>query len=149
MSLRENFASPVQSDVFRMLCGEHIGGGAAREVYVCAYDPDLVVKIENASGSFQNVAEWQLWWDAQHIQHSAEWLAPCVSISPCGIVLIQRRTKPAKRYPEKLPVWLTDTKRTNYGMIGKRFVCHDYGVHLMCNSGLSKRTRKVEWWDAA
>ncbi|ABF63541.1 hypothetical protein TM1040_0808 [Ruegeria sp. TM1040] len=149
MSVIDNFPRPVQGDVFRMLCGEMLGSGAAREVFECAYDPSLVVKIENAAGSFQNIAEWQMWWDAQHIPHAAEWLAPCVSISPCGIVLIQKRTTPAKRYPEKLPAWLTDTKRTNYGMIGKRFVCHDYGVHLMCNSGLSKRKRKVEWWDAA
>lgn len=147
MSVEQNFTSPVQTDVFRMLCGDHLGRGSAREVYECAYDPSLVVKIENRAGSFQNIAEWHVWQDAQFIEHAADWLAPCVKISPCGTVLIQRKTSPAKSYPERLPTWLTDTKRANYGLLGRRFVCHDYGVNLICNSGLSKRLRKVEWWD--
>lgn len=130
-----------------MLCGDRIAAGSSRAVYQCAYDDGLVVKIENGAQSFQNIAEWQVWQDAQFMPHALDWLAPCVSISPCGLVLIQKKTEPAKRFPEKLPVWLTDTKRANYGMIGRRFVCHDYGTHLMCNSGLSKRLRKVEWWD--
>ncbi len=146
--VEDQFINPVRADVFMMLCGERIGEGAARVVYECAYDPMMVVKIEAKSGSFQNVLEWNMWLDAESIPHAAQWLAPCVKISPCGIVLIQKKTTPAKKYPEQIPEWLTDTKRTNYGMIGKMFVCHDYGVNLMLRSGLSKRTRKVEWWDA-
>jgi len=147
VSVEDDFVDPIRGDLFRMLCGERIGKGTSREVYECAYDPRFVVKIESAPGSFQNVTEWNMWWDADRIPHAAEWLAPCVKISPCGIVLIQKRTKPAKNYPKKLPEWLTDTKRTNYGMIGRRFVCHDYGVNTMRNSGLSKHLRKVDWWD--
>ena len=143
----QEFISPLHSDVFRMLCGELIGAGSGRAVYNCAYDETAVVKIEEGAGSFQNVTEWNLWQDAADMPHASAWLAPCVKISPCGIVLIQKRTKPASKYPQTLPVWLSDTKRTNYGMIGRRFVCHDYGVHRMEHSGLSKRTRKVEWWD--
>jgi hypothetical protein len=143
-----DFISPLHSDVFRMLCGERIGRGKGREVYDCAYDPSLVVKIESGSGSFQNIIEWNTWGEAEYIPHAAAWLAPCIKISPCGIVLVQKKTMAAKNYPEKLPVWLTDTKRSNYGMIGRTFVCHDYGVNLMCNSGLSKRLHKTKWWDA-
>ena len=145
--IEDDFINPLHSDVFRMLCGDHIGSGAGRHVYECAYDPSVVVKIETEAGSFQNITEWNLWRDAEFIPHAAAWLAPCIKISPCGIVLIQKKTTTPKKYPDKVPAWLTDTKRTNYGMIGKRFVCHDYGVNLMCNSGLSKRLRKVEWWD--
>jgi len=148
MMLDSHFAATVEKDVFAMLCGEFIGEGSGREVYACAYDDQLVVKIENGAQSFQNILEWSLWHDAQYIDHAKDWLAPCVRISPCGTVLVQKRTTPASKYPEKMPTWLTDTKRQNYGMIGKRFVCHDYGVNLMCNSGLSKRLRKVDWWDS-
>lgn len=146
--LEHNFRNVAERDVFRMLCGHKLGSGSARQVYECAYNSDYVVKIEDRAESFQNVLEWHLWNDAEHMGTDvSKWLAPCVRISPCGVVLIQKRTQPAKKYPEKLPSWLTDTKRQNYGMIGSRFVCHDYGVNLMCNSGLTKRLRKVDWWD--
>lgn len=142
-----NFTTTVEKDVFQMLCGERIAEGSAREVFECAYDDSLVVKIENGAQSFQNITEWQLWHDAQFHTAASKWLAPCEKISPCGLVLIQRKTKPAKSFPDRLPVWITDTKRSNFGRIGGRFVCHDYGNHLVCNSGLSKRTRKVDWWE--
>lgn len=148
--LESNFRNVTERDFFRMFCGNKLGSGSARQVYECEYNPEYVVKIEDAAHSFQNVLEWNIWNDAQHMHPDIQkWLAPCVRISPCGIILIQKRTKPAKKYPEKLPSWLTDTKRQNYGMIGNRFVCHDYGVNLMCNNGLTKRLRKVEWWDGA
>jgi len=144
----EHFKATVEKDVFAMLCGDLLGNAASREVYDCAYDDQLVVKVENGAQSFQNILEWSLWNDAIHVPHAKIWLAPCVKISPCGVVLIQRKTTLAKKYPEKLPVWLSDTKRQNYGIIGGRFVCHDYGLNMVSNSGLSKRLKNVDWWDA-
>ena len=145
---QEFFNNAVEADFFHIMCGEHIGTGASRDVYALVSDPNYVVKIETNAQSFSNIREWDLWQDALIMgEDRSNWLAPCERISSTGIVLIQKRTKPAKKYPEKIPVWMTDTKRSNFGMIGNKFVCHDYGNNLMCNSGLSKRLKKADWWD--
>ncbi len=136
----------VHREAFRLLADREIGRGIARIVYCSAILPDCVVKVEENAGSFQNVAEWQVW-EAVKGTEFAKWFAPCLHISSCGAVLIQARTKPALAFPDKLPVFLTDTKRANYGMLGKSFVCHDYGTHVMHTFGMSKRVRKVDWWD--
>lgn len=146
--MREFFDNSISSDFFHLFAGGLIGRGQGREVYEHAFDPKLVIKIETGSGSFQNVMEWETWRDAAEMQNGASnWLAPCEAISPCGIVLVQRKTKPAKVYPDKVPCFLTDLKRGNFGMIGNRFVAHDYGVNLMCNEGLKLKMQKAEWWD--
>jgi len=143
-----NFLKVIEHDFFFYMCSELLGTGQYRDVYVFAPDPKWVLKFETGAQSFSNIREWDLWNDAQHMSSEIrDWLAPCKSISPCGTVLMQRRTKPATNYPDKVPVWMTDTKRSNFGMLGKRFVAHDYGNHLVCNQGLTKRLRKAEWWD--
>ena len=146
--LDQFFTDPTERDFFRMFCGEKLGAGISREVWSFGLDDKFVIKFE-IPGSFQNVAEWQLWQDAQHMKPEIrDWIAPCDRISNNGRVLIMHRTTPAKKFPERLPVWLGDCKRTNYGMLRGKFVCHDYGTNMMCNSGLTKRTYKVNWWDA-
>lgn len=145
----EYFQATVERDFFHFMCGDLLGSGAYRNVYVFAPDPRFVIKIETGAQSFSNIREWDLWHDAQHMgKEVSDWLAPCVAISACGTVLQQRRTRPAKTFPDKIPAWMTDTKRQNFGLIGSRFVAHDYGNHLICNSGLTKRLRKAEWWDS-
>ena len=60
------------------------------------------------------------------------------------------RTQPMRpgEEPEKMPAWLTDHKRANYGRLGKRIVCHDYGTNLLLDHGAFKaRERLVQWWD--
>lgn len=146
--LEEEFTTTIQKDLFRMMCGKQIGEGSARQVYDCAYDSSLVVKMENRAYSFQNVIEWNVWNDALSMPHARRWLAPCTKISACGTILLQKKTVKPVEYPDGLPVWLTDTKKQNYGLLDGEFVCHDYGVNLICNQGLSRRSRKVEWWDA-
>lgn len=149
MAVHEDyFNATIERDFFHFMCGEMLGSGSFRDVYVFAHDPKWVVKIETGAQSFSNIREWDVWNDAGYIGESAtKWLAPCKSISPCGTVLIQRRTKPAKTYPKMIPTWMTDTKRANFGMIGSKFVAHDYGLHQIYRSGMSKRLSKVEWWD--
>lgn len=51
-------------------------------------------------------------------------------------------------YPAKVPAFLSDLKRTNYGMAGKFLVCHDYGTNLLFEHGMTTRLKKAEWWDA-
>lgn len=148
MSILDNgfFTDTTERDFFRMFCGELLGSGMSREVWSFGLDEKYVIKFERP-GSFQNVIEWNTWHDAAH-SDASKWLAPCDRISNNGRILIQKRTKPATKFPDRMPVFLTDFKRTNYGMLNGRLVCHDYGTNLMCNAGLSLRLRKVEWWDA-
>jgi len=142
----EYFNATVERDFFAFMCGEMLGSGASRDVYVFEPDPRYVLKFETGAQSFSNVREWDVWHDAWALGRDiSDWLAPCVAISPCGTILRQRRTTPAKVYPEKLPAWIMDTKRANFGMIGRRFVAHDYGLHAICNAGMTKRLRKIEW----
>lgn len=141
------FDATIERDFFHFMCGELLGCGQFRDVYAFAHDPNWVVKIETGAQSFSNVREWDLWHDALHMgKEVTDWLAPCKTISACGCVLMQRRTKPAKTFPDKLPAWMTDTKKQNFGMIGRRFVAHDYGNNLVCNKGLTKRLVRAHWW---
>lgn len=143
----------IHEEAFNLLCGELIGRGMSRQVFACHLRDDLVVKSETGHGNFQNVTEWQVW-QAVRDTPMAIHFAPCHSISPCGAVLIQSRTRPAgmDEFPRLMPAFLTDFKRTNYGVIvGKKgerkFVCHDYGLHLLLENGMTKRTRLAYWWD--
>lgn len=138
----------TRRDALDLFVGRKIGNGIAREVYECALDETLVVKIETGCGSFQNVAEWQIW-NALRDTAAGKWLAPCVRISATGAVLLMRRTEPlqVKQLPKRMPVWLTDFHLANYGMLNGRVVCHDYGVadSVVIGLGASKRMRKPDW----
>ncbi|KAA1057165.1 hypothetical protein [Azospirillum argentinense] len=143
------WAQSVKNDFIDLFCGKFLGAGIGRQVYELATDPTKVVKVEMASRSFQNAMEWETW-DRVKDTPWAKWFAPCHSISPCGIVLIQSRTKPFEADPDELPEFFTDLKRTNYGVIDGQVVAHDYGFSLLIERGLKRvRMRKPEWWDAA
>ncbi len=115
--------SPVlHKEGFRMLCDDElIGFGMSREVFNSPLFPDCVVKVEDGDKSFQNVIEWNTWLRVKGTKHS-KWFAPCVAISPCGAVLLQKKTLPVLKYPKKLPPFLGDTKTSNYGMYKSLFV---------------------------
>jgi hypothetical protein len=144
---------------FDLLCDQRIGYGMSRNVYSSKLLPDCVIKVEDGAGQFQNVIEWETWQRVKDTPAS-RWFAECRWISPNGTILIMERTRaPApSEFPDRMPVFLCDFKRTNYGMVtstkrgGKAgpdwMDCHDYGTHLMFENGMSKRMRKAEWWDA-
>lgn len=149
LSLSSYGASTI-GDFGYLFCGERLGQGIGREVFVLATDPTKVVKIETQAQSFQNILEWEAWHAAKD-GPTAKWLAPCHFISPSGIVLIMDRTQPLRRgeEPDRMPVWLTDFKRTNYGLLNGRVVCHDYGTARALDRGIaSKAMKSVKWWDA-
>ncbi|SOY56850.1 hypothetical protein [Cupriavidus taiwanensis] len=137
----------IHRDAFNLLCGDRIGYGMSRSVFSSRLLPDCVVKVEEDAGRFQNIVEWETW---QRVQGTdvEKWFAPCRWISPNGSVLVMARTTPAIAYPEKMPVFLCDFKRTNYGLYDGRLVCHDYGTSLIFEHGMTKRMRKADWWDA-
>lgn len=120
----------IAREFYDLVVGEQLGVGVSRVVYVYRPDPSLVVKFEtSADREFQNVAEWHAWGRVADGRESV-WLAPCVSISDCGSVLIQRRTSPVALgdLPARLPAWMTDRKRSNFGLYEGRVVAHDYGM---------------------
>lgn len=129
------------------MLGEELGSGVGRSVYALRHSLDgheCVVKVETAAQSFQNISEWLVWQDFRDTPQIAKWLAPCVSISPDGTVLIQRRCEPIPeaRLPKKLPSFLTDLKKSNWGLLKNRPVCLDYG-HVVYE--LSERSRTARW----
>ncbi len=134
-------------DAFNLLCGDLIGSGCHRTVYSCRIDPTLVVKVESAeSRRFANVFEHAFWSDNQYNKRVAEWLAPVHSISPDGRVLLQRRADPVPLgydLPDKLPGFLTDHKRENFGLLDGRLVSVDYAITILPPS---MRPRKA-WWN--
>lgn len=138
----------IAFDLFQLLTDRAnlLGNGVARHVYPYGLDSRLVIKFEREE-SHQNVAEWQVW---NHVKHTdlAKWFAPVEFISPCGRILIQRRTQPFetdRKLPDRIPSFFTDTKIDNWGLLKGKPVCHDYGYHLMLEKGMSSRMRKVYW----
>lgn len=147
MTHPHDFAASIKNDFLSLFCGELLGRGIGRLVYAHASAPDYVIKVEEASRSFQNAVEWETWSALKDTRY-ARWLAPCHQISPCGIVLIMSRTKPLGRDPLRMPDFLTDFKRTNYGLLDGRPVCHDYGLSNLLNHGaFASKMKKPEWWD--
>lgn len=118
----------VNKEAFRLLCGRKIGSGVYRTVYECSIDPTLVVKVEDRqAGSFANVAEYEFW-NRNEGGPAGVWLAPCVDLSPNGVILLQKRVEPLRKadLPKKIPTFLTDTHIGNFGMFEGRIVCCDY-----------------------
>lgn len=147
-AIRAFFPNVLAIDFFSLMCGEVLGHGRARTVYASKLDPTLVIKFEDGSGDFENIMEWETWSELSEYRPAAKWLAPCVDISPCGSVLLMRRTTPLSpdQYPKRIPNFLTDMKYTNFGMLDGRLVCHDYGRTLLMSKGASPKTRVAKWW---
>ena len=121
-----------------LLAGELLGQGCFRRVYSVKYNPKIVLKLEIAGSEFCNVEEMGVWKEVCWTKW-AEWFAPCHAIDRFGIALIQERTKPLTTWPKdfKIPSFFTDTKPENFGRIGNKIVCHDYGSNLFISRGLA------------
>ncbi|MBO6509170.1 MAG: hypothetical protein JJ979_11960 [Roseibium sp.] len=126
----------VQEEFNQLMLGEKLGEGAYREVYEFAPDKSLVVKFELAATlEFCNVNEWNIWQEVAGTKLE-QWFAPCEWISFSGSVLLQKRTEPLKRLPNKIPNVLADTKRDNWGRYKGKPVMHDYGNHAFFYRGI-------------
>lgn len=138
----------VNRETFDILCGKELGRGVARVVYQCELDPSWVIKTEADRQSFQNIMEWETWERVKHTEF-AKYFAPCYYISGTGAVLIQQKTFPipTHKLPKKMVAFLTDFKRTNYGIYKNKIICHDYGLHLLMEKGMSHKTKSVTWSD--
>lgn len=138
----------VTRDFHDFILGKRLGDGLSREVFVFAYDPRYVVKVEEKS-NFQNVTEYMIW-EAVMNTEWAKWFAPVKSISPLGTTLIMRRAiqaddAPAKAkviFPKMLPDFLADSRMCNWGWLDGRWVMVDYGMTRLLSKGF-KRVRMV------
>ena len=135
-------------DAFNLLCGEKLGSGIHREVFECRLRPDLVCKVEIHSGRdriFANVLEAEYWNAHGGNPAIGKWLAPCGFLSPDGRILLQERAERIPvdyRLPEKLPIFLDDIKRSNFGLIDGKLVCIDYAWH---RETPNTRLTRVKW----
>lgn len=133
-------------DSFNLLCGKKIGQGIHRQVFSCTIRPDLVVKVEDDEYRyFANILEQKFWDDHQYFDKVAKWLAPCEYLSPDGRILLQKRCDPVPsdyKMPDKLPAFLSDLKRTNFGILDGRLVCVDYAMTI---PNPSLRLRKADF----
>lgn len=139
-------------EILSIVCGEYIGSGAFRDVYEYSLDPKYVVKVINATSTPEaNINEFQLYNEIRGLCGPLEWVkdwfAPIKWISQGGYVLLQRKTKPNHKKlhrPDKIPSFLYDIKLDNFGWIGDKFVCHDYGI-LYGFIEYRKRFKKADW----
>lgn len=129
-----------------ILCGDFLGEGSARKVYALRTNPEYVVKVEERGGSFQNVAEWDIWsWvKAGPMQ---KWFAPCEMISTCGVILVQRKVDSMRLSdrPLRLPQFLCDLKPENFGVFEGRIVCCDYGTVGSAIRTVPRNMVRAEW----
>lgn len=141
-----SFSNTINREFFSMMMGGVLGAGEFRIVYEHMHRDDLVLKWEPNSQSFQNIAEWEFWQDYKDEKTVARWLAPCEFISPCGVILAQKKTTEPERshYPKTMPEFLCDLKRRNFGLLNGKLVAHDYGMHIV---KVPTKRKKVTWWD--
>ena len=142
--------SAVSFDLVTTLCGEYIGRGAYRSVYEYNLDHRYVIKVEPENTGC-NLVEYMIWEEVKGLVGSLEWVkdwfAPCGWISPNGKLLTMRKTKDLDRdRPDKVPKFLWDVKPDNFGWIGNKFVCHDYG-QLYNMVSYPKGMKKIKWYE--
>lgn len=139
---------PVFEEAFNLLCHQDkIGSGIHRDVFECRLNDKWVVKVETDLPwrYFANVHEMKFWDDNRHCKAIAKWLAPCEFLSPDGLLLIQHRCQPLRdsdKLPGKVPAFLTDIKRDNWGILDGRLVCFDYALNI---PSPSTRLKKADW----
>lgn len=151
--MQEYFNGGVAREFLDLFAGEELGSGAYRTVYAMPRNRNEVLKVETRARSFQNVTEWTLW-DRVKDSPYRQWFCPCVAISHSGSILIQCRAVPFTsvedpKLPKQIPAFFTDSKVENWGLYKGQPVCLDYGLTLITEVGLTKRTKKPEWWSGA
>lgn len=126
----EDFTDRICREIAGLACGDLLGTGRDRDVFVTKTDPERVIKIERTARSFQNASEWMVW-TALREYNARLWLAPCYDISVYGSALVQARTVPLTEDRLKrtmVPNWMCDLKPENFGILNDRVVAHDYGT---------------------
>ena len=128
--------------------GEKLGSGCYRDVFDFFWNKNYVIKIAiSTEGRQENLLESRIhdcMLETNYIKHFAKVLG--VSASGEFLIMEKAEKRPPSQYPEKVPHFFSDLKYDNYGWIGKRFVCFDYG-NLMVTNGMTNKMKKANWWD--
>src|SRR5690606_24055767 len=119
-------------DAMTLFCGELIGSGISRQVYVFDLDPTRVIKFEFARTYYSNTLEAQMWSRVRDVKGIAAWFAPVYFISDHGRWMIQARTMPVtldelRKEVPRVPMCFIALKAGHWGRLNGRIVCHDYG----------------------
>jgi hypothetical protein len=145
----EGLPPSILRDWMNLALGQRLGIGSGRQVFVYDLCPQMVIKVEDRG--FQNVVEGEVW-KATKGTRFEKWFAPVRQVSGMGTILIMDRTLPAPRsaYPRRMPEFLGDLKYSNFGLLGGRLVCHDYGSINNFLKGVvtNEKLRTAKWWDA-
>lgn len=136
----------ISFELFDLMIGDHIATGAFREVFYYRPDHNFVIKFELNEQSFDNSTEWRIW-NYFAKKPLGKWLAPCVEISPCGVILIQRHCADVvgPELPAEVPHLFTDLKPSNWGLYKKRVVCRDYANLRLMEQSDVKKMRPANW----
>lgn len=143
----------INTELILSLCGQKIGAGSFRMVYEYNLDPEkYVIKLE-PNNTESNMSEYLLWDEIQGLCGELEWVknwfAPILWCSPNGKILVMQKTeeKPNKQRPKEVPAFFQDVKYDNWGWIGNKFVCHDYGfLHRFIKYEKKMQKVKKDCW---
>lgn len=137
-------------DLHDFLLGKQLGEGIHRRVFLYRPDRMLVMKVATECPNI-NVLEQEIWNSISEAPQLSKWFAPVISISECGIYMLQRRVfhKPKAEYPRMVPSFFGDLKYGNFGWIGDQFVCVDYAGFIATSMShkWSLSMKKAEWWE--
>lgn len=146
----------VNSDLIRMFIGKKVGEGCYRSVYEFNPNPNkYVIKIEPLSTGC-NYNEFLIWEEVSGLVGSLawvkDWFAPILWMSPDAKISIQERTFDQSKVrgkvfdvpPKTVPSFFGDVKLDNFGWIGDKFVCHDYGF-INRFIQYKKNFKKTKW----
>lgn len=149
MSDRASYFRTARLDcmVIETVLGKKLGEGAYRTVYELQYNPTKVCKVELRGDAFANVEEFDVWSRLKDTKW-AKFLAPIHSIDQFGAVMIQERTTPLTDEQwfgfKRIPNFITDLKKDNFGMLDGRVVAHDYGLNLIRDLGMNSLRIKAK-----
>jgi hypothetical protein len=131
-------------------CGDIIGSGVYRKVYEFLPNNKFIVKVQPAP-AFQNQLEYMIWREIKGNYWYNRWFAQVLWMNEKGTILVMRKARPVRNqnHPTyksmKIPHFFSDIHSGNYGWIGKRFVCFDYGNTPITKGWNLLRMRKLKW----
>lgn len=142
----------VKDQALMLICGKELGRGVSRTVFEFAPDKTLVVKIEHNQARNQNASEYTFWEAVSYRPELARWFAGVHLASDMNAMILQTRTQPVTLAELKakcplVPAFMSDLKVGNWGRIGRRYVCHDYGTALIPERGFTTRMQRAKWWE--
>lgn len=138
-------------------CGKKLGAGCFRTVYEFKPAPDKYVLKIDKSDMLANIMEWKMWLVVAMLNGNytpiRESFAKCFGLifKANYSILVQERadmSRPKKDYPKKTFHFMSDFKYPNFGFIGDRFVCVDYGgvLEISASQHLTLKTKTVKRW---